>query len=259
MSSLEQKQTDVNRKSVQEVSKQRADTRAREDRCAVLARSHLSADLHAQWQSMQLDHYAVKLQFAGRRETIPLGTANRENAAQKAREIYLYLQSNGWEETLLKFKPKSRWSSSAATTVGEFCEQVQSVWSGKAKTLGDYIRAFRNDRERHFQDRRRHIQVRLSSRRTRIVVAKSGSNKATGHHAGQDSKMEGRILSRAGSNPAKRRSASISVNSLLRQAKSLFAPGILKFVKLDIPSPFEGVQFEPRSRCAIRAVLILKS
>ena len=26
--------------------------------------------------------------------------------------------------------------SSAATTVGEFFEQVQSVWSGKAKTLG---------------------------------------------------------------------------------------------------------------------------
>src|SRR5206468_7192298 len=39
----------------------------------------------------------------------------------------------------------------------------------------------------------------------------------------------------------------ISVNSLLRQAKSLFGPGILKFVKLDISSsPFDGVQFEPR-------------
>ena len=91
----------------------------------------------------EVDHFAVKLQFAGRRETIPLETANREIAAQKAREIYLYLQSHGWDETLLKFKPKSRWSSSAATTVGEFVEQVQSVWSGKSKTLGDYIRAFR--------------------------------------------------------------------------------------------------------------------
>ena len=55
------------------------------------------------------------------------------------------------------------------------------------------------------------------------------------------------FLRRASNNPAQRRSASISVNSLLRQAKSLFAPGILKFVKLDISSsPFEGVQFEPR-------------
>jgi integrase len=54
------------------------------------------------------------------------------------------------------------------------------------------------------------------------------------------------FLRRAGSNPTKRRSASISVNSLLRQAKSLFAPGVLKFVKMDTPSPFEGVPFEPR-------------
>ena len=55
------------------------------------------------------------------------------------------------------------------------------------------------------------------------------------------------FLNQAGSSPAKRRAASISVNSLLRQAKSLFAPGILKFVKLDLSSsPFEGVQFEPR-------------
>src|SRR2546425_291389 len=42
------------------------------------------------------------------------------------------------------------------------------------------------------------------------------------------------FLRRAGSNPAKRRSATISVNSLLRQAKSLFAPDVLKFVKVDI-------------------------
>src|SRR5262249_57355537 len=40
---------------------------------------------------------------------------------------------------------------------------------------------------------------------------------------------------------------SISVNSLLRQAKSLFAPAVWKFIKLEIPcSPFEGVAFEPR-------------
>jgi hypothetical protein len=65
------------------------------------------------------DHYSLKLQFAGRSETIPLGTVNRENAAQKAREIHFYLQSNGWDETLLKFKARSRWSSSAATTVVE--------------------------------------------------------------------------------------------------------------------------------------------
>jgi integrase len=192
-------------------------------------------------------HYAVKLQYAGRRETIPLATANRENAAQKAREIYLYLQSNGWEETLQKFKPKSRWSSSAATTVGEFCEHVQSVWSGKPKTLGDYIRAFRKvvsdifkiDGGKSKFDYRGGGRESWLQKVDRIKLREITPDKI------QKWKVE--FLSRAGSSPAKRRSASISVNSLLRQAKSLFAPGILKFVKLDTSaSPFEGVHFEPR-------------
>ena len=92
----------------------------------------------------KVDQYVVKLQFAGRREMIPLGTANREVAAQKARAIYLFLQSHGWDETLLKFKPRARWSAaSTAASVGEFYEHVRSPWSGKPKTLGDYIRTFR--------------------------------------------------------------------------------------------------------------------
>src|SRR5215472_6692365 len=143
-SSLEQEQTGLNTRSVQEVSKQRRSTRnhgktdVRYWREAVFQPSYTRNRVRR-----KLSHYAVKLQYAGRRDTIQLGTANRENAAQKAREIYVYLQSHGWDETLLKFKPRSRWSCVAATTVGEFLEQVQSMWSGKAKTLGDYIRAFR--------------------------------------------------------------------------------------------------------------------
>jgi integrase len=55
------------------------------------------------------------------------------------------------------------------------------------------------------------------------------------------------FLKRAGSDPIKKRAASISVNSLLRQAKSLFAPAVSRFIKLEIPcSPFEGVGFEKR-------------
>jgi integrase len=247
MSSLEQKQTDVNRKSVQEVSKQLALTRRHGKTDVRYWREAIFQPTYTRdGNRCSVGHYAVKLQYAGRRETIPLGTANRENAAQKAREIYLYLQSNGWDETLQKFKPKSRWSSSAATTVGEFCEQVQSVWSGKPKTLGDYIRAFRKvvsdifriDGGKSKFDYRSGGRESWLQKVDRIKLREITPDKI------QKWKVE--FLSHAGSSPAKRRSASISVNSLLRQAKSLFAPGILKFVKLDTPSPFEAVQFEPR-------------
>jgi integrase len=248
MSSLEQKQADLNKKSVQEVSKQRALTRGHGKTDVRYWREAIFQPTYTRDGSRcSVGHYAVKLQYAGRRETIPLGTANRENAAQKAREIYLYLQSDGWEETLQKFKPKSRWSSSAATTVGEFCAQVQSVWSGKPKTLGDYIRAFRKIVSDIFkiEGGKSKFDYRGGGRESwlqkvdRIRLREITPDKI------QKWKVE--FLSRAGSSPAKRRSASISVNSLLRQTKSLFAPGILKFVKLDVSSlPLEGVKFEPR-------------
>jgi hypothetical protein len=65
-----------------------------------------------------------------------------------------------------------------------------------------------------------------------------------------------RFLRRAGSDPIKQRAAKISVNSLMRQAKSLFAPAVLKFVSLELPcaSPFAGVSFEPRQSMKYRSV-----
>ncbi len=46
---------------------------------------------------------------------------------------------------------------------------------------------------------------------------------------------------------ASQRTARISVNSLLRQARSLFSPRRLEFAKLSgLQSPFEGVRLEPR-------------
>ena len=248
MSSLEQKKTDLKTKSVQEVSKHGPATRnhgkmdVRYWREAVFQPSYTRNGTRR-----NLDQYAVKLQFAGRRETIPLGTANREIAAQKARQIYLYLQSHGWDETLLKFKPKSRWVSTAATTVGEFLEQVQSVWSGKAKTLGDYIRAFRTIVSDIFEidGGTSKFDYRTGGRNS--WLQKVDRIKLRDITPDKIQKWKVEFLKRAGSNPTKRRSASISVNSLLRQAKSLFAPALLKFIKLDIASSlFEGVQFEPR-------------
>jgi integrase len=61
-------------------------------------------------------------------------------------------------------------------------------------------------------------------------------------------------LQRAGTDPLKRRAARISVNSLMRQAKSLFTPDILKFIRLNISgTPFDGVRFEPRQSMRYRS------
>src|SRR5207253_186340 len=64
-----------------------------------------------------------------------------------------------------------------------------------------------------------------------------------------------RFLRRAGSDPVKQRAARVSVNSLMRQAKSLFSPAVLKFVRLQLPDslPFTGVGFEPRQSMRYRS------
>src|ERR1700731_2370531 len=48
----------------------------------------------------------ARLQHLGRRERFPLHTPNKAAAAAKARDIYLFLSANGWEETLAKYKPQ---------------------------------------------------------------------------------------------------------------------------------------------------------
>ena len=45
---------------------------------------------------------------AGRRERFPLYTPNKAAAASKARDLYVFLATNGWEATLARYrKPKA--------------------------------------------------------------------------------------------------------------------------------------------------------
>jgi hypothetical protein len=54
---------------------------------------------------------------------------------------------------------------------------------------------------------------------------------------------------------SKLRSVRTSVNSFLRRAKSLFAPGATKHLSIQLPSPlpFEGIAFEPRQSMRYRS------
>ena len=64
------------------------------------------------------------------------------------------------------------------------------------------------------------------------------------------------FLSLAASDPISQRSAKTSVNTYLRQARSLFSRAIIKHlggVRLPDPVPFVGVEFEPRQSLKYRA------
>jgi integrase len=62
------------------------------------------------------------------------------------------------------------------------------------------------------------------------------------------------FLSRDG-NEIELRRAKVSFNSFVRRAKSLFAPGIVRHLSIELPSPlpFEGIEFEPRQSLKYRS------
>src|SRR5271166_2522282 len=63
------------------------------------------------------------------------------------------------------------------------------------------------------------------------------------------------FLAKAGSDPVAMRKLRISVNSMLRQARSLFSPKRVRHLSLSLPAPlpFEGVEFEPRQSMKYRS------
>src|ERR1700761_4896067 len=69
----------------------------------------------------------MKIAHRGRRETFPLGTANKAAGAAPARDIYLSLLAAGWEATLARYKkPPAIFHKrdSENCTVGEFLDAV---------------------------------------------------------------------------------------------------------------------------------------
>ncbi len=193
-------------------------------------------------------HWSVKVQHARRRETFSLETPNRAAAATKGRDIYLFLKANGWTETLAKYKPSRRSTPAQIITVGEFLEAVTAHFSGKRKTIDDYIRAFRRIVSGVFEidggmskyDYRTGGRTKWITQIHRIRLDEISPAKIQKWKIG--------FIKAAGSSPVKARSARISVNSLIRQAKGLFARERLKFLPPSIASinPFAGVSFEPR-------------
>jgi integrase len=250
--SSEQENAGLNQKSVQEVSKRsngrhpKTDVRYWEQRI-------FQPTYARDGEVKSVGHWAAKIQHAGRRETFSLIKANKAQAAIRAKEIYLSLRSAGWDPTLIKFKPKA--VAKSVSTVGEFLEEVTAKASGRPKTIESYCRSFRTivadihgiDGGKQKYDYRKGGRKAWLAKINAVRLASVTPDKV------QKWKMD--FIRRAGSDPVQQRAARVSVNSLMRQAKSLFSPAVLKFIKLELPNslPFIGVAFEPRQSMQYRS------
>jgi integrase len=243
--SSEQKNTRLNKKSVQEVSKQKREANGRHPKTDVRywEKSIFQPTYTRDGLVRRVGEWAAKIQHLGRRETFSLGSANRTFAAARAKQIYFSLKSAGWDVTLQTFKPEM--APKPVSTVGDLLAELREHWSGKMKTLEDYYRSFRTILSQIFgieggREKYDYVNGGRKSwigRIDRIKLADVTPDKINRWRIG--------FVKRVGGDPKKQRRARISCNSLMQQAKSLFSPNLLKHVRLETPEklPFDGVDF----------------
>ena len=195
---------------------------------------------------VQTANYAVEISFRARRIKWSLETPNKEAAAARAKEIYLFIQANGWERALARYRPQGTPQVKNEPTVGEFLDAVQATRRLSAATFADYREAFRrivseiagipgSNKKRYGSDHVPWLEAIHAVKLARITPEKIERWKTA-------------FLTRAKSDPISQRSARVSANSYLHRAKCLFSPAILKHLPVALPEPlpFAGVQFEKR-------------
>jgi integrase len=201
--------------------------------------------------------FAARFQYAGKRMGLSLNTANAEEAATRARDHYRDLLAGGWDQLLAKLRPQSESKSAAAAsklgkqtdlTVGQFIELVRARNLVGPATLKGYVMRFRQivaEIKGITQGRGR---FGYKGKGYRSWIAKIDAVPLASLSADDVRAWKRAVINAAGANVLNRKAATISVNSTLRQARSLFGERkVLPHVpELARPHLFEGVEFEPR-------------
>jgi integrase len=206
--------------------------------------------------NIESEHFAVQIQHRGPRKTLSLKTANREEAAQKARRMYLDLVAGGWDLLFQKHRPKppeslekketSLFGEKDPITFGQYVALIRSKNLIAARTLDGYVPRLR----------RIIAEIKGIKSSPKRFAAKKGKTWRDQVDAVAMSAItpddvrqwKRRCIDKAKSNELLRRQHTISVNSTLRQAKGLFGERKILRHLPEIPRPhlFEGVEYEPR-------------
>jgi integrase len=190
-------------------------------------------------------YYSMKVQFKGRRFAFTLRTSNKDIAGKLAAGIYNDLLTLGIEETLKKHRPQTTKAEDVAT-VGKFLEAARAVMAVRASTFAGYAVSLRRVAG-DILAKRPSRKARLAVKRASKKVVDGASLEILTARAVQEWRLG--YVAKAGKDAAKARAARISANSVIRQAKSLFGPKVVKFLpslRLPDPLPFAGVEMFPR-------------
>jgi integrase len=189
----------------------------------------------------------VKFQHLGRRQAFSLHTASAEEAALKAKPMYQRLVANGWATLLDAARPPPP-EPTVGLTFGSYIALIRSKNVMPEKTLNGYVQRLRRIVAEIKSINRNGKRHRPGSKGRAEVIARIEAVPLAAITPDDVRQWKRRALARAGSNTLKRQQVSVSVNSMLRQARSLFSERkVLRHLpEIPRPLPFDGVEFEPR-------------
>jgi integrase len=218
-------------------------------------------------------HYSARIGHQKRRERFPLYTPNKEAAASKAAQIFGYILDHGWDATIEKFKPQAvpvveevEQPPALGQTVGELIKASLKYASARLQSLEAYARAFRQIAYGSMQlEDIETFPLRRDCGNT-VWREKCDAIELKNLTPMRIQNWKQQFLITNGKTGSARRKATITVNSLIRNGKALFAKKVIPFleqeVELPTPLPFEGVTMEKppstRYRSKIDAKEILK-
>ncbi|GDY22974.1 hypothetical protein LBMAG56_43210 [Verrucomicrobiota bacterium] len=225
--------------------------------------SELPADHLKRWEKrlytpksggLSLRKLAVRIQHLGRREEFRFDTTNHAAAAAQALERFRFLNANGWDATLAKFKPGSTIAPKLNVTVGDYVAAARDLRKLRERTLNNYANCLRT------------ITAEILGIRPDRGTSKFDYRSPANGHAAWLAKIDATRLEEitsdrlntwkrdriaaAGSSSAAVASARRTINSYLRCARSLFGRKIVRELKelghltLPDPLPFAGIDLE---------------
>ncbi|RYD24333.1 MAG: hypothetical protein EOP88_00370 [Verrucomicrobiaceae bacterium] len=208
-------------------------------------------------EKFETKQFSVRINYRGRRQAVPLGMANKTEAARRARDIYLMLITSGWQATLEKFHPGHiapslpEHNHGSPVTVGEYIDFAAKIAGVSPRTMAGYSASLRMIAA---------AIGKISSGPSKFDYKKGGHEAwlkkvntislALLTPTGIENWKQSFLQERRG-NPLEERKAKNSINSFIRQARSLFSPKIVKLVAVECclpdPLPFHEVSLYPRS------------
>lgn len=177
----------------------------------------------SQGKRKELPDWHVKISHAGKQLWVNLDTANRDTGARKARDTWLKLQAGGWSAVVADKR-----GVVAAPTLGEFLSAVQAHGGLNPPTFAIYASKLRTVVAGVFGIKGTSDRFAYSTGGSKKWRAKVNAVRLHRITTPAVKRWQDRYLKRFAANPAKQEKAKVTLNSLLRAGRSLFAEKIMR-------------------------------